>query len=147
MSAEQSVTKVKRLPAAYCQKCLMVRIIAIHSRSVGPSRESVFKTRWLAKVRTCSLCSPGCRGTAPAPLELASVCTIKVLFQSRNTSIPPPPFFYFYLFSIGSPRLPESPGIFAPYYYYLFHFMNSLFLSYSVSVAVVMLYFRMNCRK
>ena len=28
----------------------------------------------------------GCKSTAPAPAELASVCTMKVLFQSGNAS-------------------------------------------------------------
>ena len=44
VSAEQSVTKVKRLPATYCLKCLMAHRTAMHSRSVGPLRESVSKS-------------------------------------------------------------------------------------------------------
>ena len=86
-SAEQSVTKVKRLPATYCLKCLMAHKITIHSRSVGTRRKSVFETRWLAKARARSSCPTGCMSTAPAPAELASVCTMKVLFQSENASI------------------------------------------------------------
>ena len=86
VSAEQFVTKVKHLPVTYCLKRLMAHKIAIHSRSVGPRRESVFKTRWLAKARTRSLGPTGCMSTAPAPAELASVCTMEVLFQSENAS-------------------------------------------------------------
>ena len=44
VSAEQSVTKVKSLPATYCLKHLMAHKTVIHSRSVGPRRESIFKS-------------------------------------------------------------------------------------------------------
>ena len=46
VSAEQSVTKVKRLPAMYCLKSLMAHRTVMHFRSVGPRRESVFEKRW-----------------------------------------------------------------------------------------------------
>ena len=87
VSAEQSVTKVKRLSATYCLKCLMAHRTAMYSRSVGPLREPAFEKRWLAKARTRSSRPTGCKSTAPAPAELASVCTMKVLFQSGNASI------------------------------------------------------------
>ena len=86
VSFEQSVTKVKRPPATYCLKCLMAHKIAMLSRPVGPRQKSIFETRWLAKARTRSSCPTGCMSTAPAPAELASVCTVKVLFQLENAS-------------------------------------------------------------
>ena len=86
MSAETSATKVKRLPATYCIKCLMAHRTDMHSRFVGPRRESVFEKRWLAKAKTRFSCPTGCRSTALAPRELASVCTAKVLIQSGNAS-------------------------------------------------------------
>ena len=58
----------------------------MHSRSVGPRQESVFEKWSLANARVCSPRPTGCRNTAPAPAELASVCTMKVLFQSGNAS-------------------------------------------------------------
>ena len=86
VSAEQFVTRVKRLPVTYRLKRLMAHKIAIHSRSVGPRRESVFETRWLAKARIRSSGPTGCMSTAPAPAELAFVCITEVLFQSENAS-------------------------------------------------------------
>ena len=87
VSAEQCVTKMKRLPATYYLKRLVVHRTVMHSCSVGPRRESVFETRWLAKARTRSSYPTGCRSTALAPAELASVCTMKMLFQSGNAGI------------------------------------------------------------
>ena len=68
------------------EKCLMTHRTAMHSRSVGPRRESVFKKRRLAKAGTHSSCPIGCRSTVPAPPELASVCITMVLIQFGNAS-------------------------------------------------------------
>ena len=86
VSAEQSATRVKRLPTTYCLKCLIAHRTAMPSRSVGPRADFVFEKWWLSKVRTSSSCPTGCRSTAPTPVELPSVCTIKVLFQSGSAS-------------------------------------------------------------
>ena len=77
LSVEQFVTKAKRQPARHCLKCLMAHKTAIHSRSVGPRRQSVFEKWWLAKARTRSSCPNGCRSTAPTPTELVYICTDK----------------------------------------------------------------------
>ena len=65
----------------------MAHRTAMHTRSVGPRRESLFEKRRLAKAKTHSLCLTGYRSTALAPAEVAYVCAVKkVLFQSGNAS-------------------------------------------------------------
>ena len=81
---EQFVTKVKRLSVTYCLKCVIAHKIATHSRSVGPRRDSVFETRWLANAMTRSSGLSGCMSTAPAPADLASFCIMK-MYSSRRT--------------------------------------------------------------
>ena len=134
VSAEQSVTKVKRLPATYCLKCLMAHKITIHSRSVGPRRNSIFEMRWLAKARTRSSCPTGCMSTASAPAELASVCTTKVLFQSENASTAGEIRAFFVEW-----KPPASPDLQAIGELYTLFDANSLILSIYVSGAAVIL--------
>ena len=142
VSAEQSVAKVKHLPAAYCLMCLMAHRTAMHSRSAGPRRESVFEKRWLAKARTRSSCPTGCRSTAPTPAELASVCTTKVLFQSGSASTEGEVSFFFSEWKAPASLPPQAIENLRAFFD-----ANSLFLSKSVSDAAVMLQFRINCRK
>ena len=139
VSAEQSVTKVKRLPATYCLKCLMTHKTAMHSRSVGPLRESVFEKRWLAKARTHSSRPTGCRSTAPAPAELASVCTMKVLFQSGNASTVGDVSVCFNRRKASASLSPHVIGNLRAFFD-----ANYLFLSRSVSGAAIMLQFWIN---
>ena len=134
VSAEQSVTKVKRLPATYCLKCLIAHRTAMHSRSVGPLRESVFEKRWLAKARTRSSRPTGCRSTAPAPTELASVCTMKVLFHSGNASTVGDGSVCFNRWKASASLSPHAIGSLRAFFD-----ADSLFLSKSVSGAAVML--------
>ena len=74
----------------------------------------------------------GCRSTAPAPAELASVCTTKVLFLSGNAS------------TAGGVRAclrkwkaPTSPPPQAVENLHAFFDANSLFLGKSVSGSAV----------
>ena len=134
VGAEQSVTKVKRLPATYCLKCLIALRTAMHTRSVGPRRESVFEKRWLEKARTRSSRPTGYRSTAPAPAELASVCTMKVLFQSGNASTVGDVSVCFNCRKASASLSPHAIGNLRA-----FLGANYLFLSKSVSGAAVML--------
>ena len=106
----------------------------MHSLSAGPRRESVFKKRWLAKTRTRSSRPTGCRSTAPAPAELASVCTIKVLFQSENASTVGDVSVYFNRRKTSASWASHAIGNLRPFFD-----ANSLFLSKSVSGAAKML--------
>ena len=134
VSAEQFVTKVKPLPAMYCLKCLMAHKIAIHSRPVGPRRKSIAETWWLAKARTRSSCPTGCISTASAPAELASVYTMKVLFQSENASTASKIRTFF-----SKWKSPASPDLQAIGDLNALFDANSSILSKSVSGAAVML--------
>ena len=66
-------TKMKRLPATYCLKYLMAHRTVMHSRSVGPRRESVFEKWWLAEARTRTSCRTCCRSTASALYNEAAI--------------------------------------------------------------------------
>ena len=138
VSAETSATKVKRLPATYCLECLMAHKTAMHSRSEGPRRESVFEKRWLARAKTRSSCPTGCRSTAPAPAELAFVLTMsftmKVLFQSGNASTAGEVRAFFSEWKV--PAFPPTQAIGNSR---AFFDASSLFVSKSVSGAVRML--------
>ena len=100
------------------------------------------KKRWLAKARTRSSYPTGCRSTGPAPAELASACTMKVVFQSGNASTAGEVRAFF-----SVRKAHASPPPQAIVNLRAFFDTNSLFLSRSVSGAAVMLYFQMNCRK
>ena len=106
----------------------------MHSRSVGPRGESVFEKRWLAKARTRSSRPTGRRSTASAPAELASVCTMEVLFQSGNASTVGDVSVCFNRRKASATLSPHAVGNLRAFFD-----ANSLFLSKSVSGAAVML--------
>ena len=58
----------------------------MHSRSVGPLLESVLEKRWLAYAITTSLLPWFYVSTAPATIELVSVCSVNGRFQSGNVT-------------------------------------------------------------
>ena len=106
----------------------------MHSRSVGPRRESVFEKRWLAKARTRSSRLTGCRSTAPAPAELASDSTMKVLFQSGNASTVGDGSVCFNRRKTSASLSPHAIGNLRAFFD-----ANSLFLSKLVNGAAIML--------
>ena len=106
----------------------------MHSRSMGPRRESVFEKRWLAKARTRSSRPTGCRITAPAPAELASICTMKVLLQSGNASTVGDVSVCFNRRKASASLSPHAIGNLRAFFD-----ANSLFLSKYVSGAAVIL--------
>ena len=78
VSAEQSVTKAKRLPATYCPKYLMVYTAAIYYRSVEPRRqgylcEVVFPFQPVEIVRR-----------SPSPPPWATSCLLRARQSMRN---------------------------------------------------------------
>ena len=130
MAVEQSAIKIKRLPTPYCLKFQIAQKKAVHSRSWGLD-ESLFSNAvtsngeglllvfpWLGKPEYC----PGSRGAGclyyyegVIPVEgrehraLASVCTMKVLFTSRDASLEPS------LFALEASASPDAYGICALY--------------------------------
>ena len=106
----------------------------MYSRSVGPRPESVFEKRWLARARTRYSRPTCCRSTAPVPAKLASVCTMKVLFQSRNASTVGDISVCLNSRKDSTSLSPQAAGNLRAFFD-----ANSLFLSKSVSGAAAML--------